>query len=493
MPRIRPARGATSPATPVGLAVGPSGYKIPIGIRAHAAFDNALEATDTSITFRFFMPLSDPSATAIWPAFGNQAVGTTGGAPDNDAPNDITIAAAVENGSTIVPFTFNGGAATAVVSRSGEAVVLPDGPKTFGSQVTTNDKYGVPLNRSGCWMRVYVQVAASRVDTAGITSGSPTVTDVSVAAGDAGRLVTGTGIPAKTYIGNVTPGVSFQLFNSPSANASTVNATATNASASLSVRSVIPLNLGPLANSDALTNGTGANLTLAGSGSVSGGSGSFMYGPTVVFGSDPTATEIIGVASDSIYDGYSDDFHSTYFGPVARACMTHSLPLVKLSRGGETAVSFGSASTRRIRHPYTAGVTRWILEYGTNDQVLSSAAGVVQAKDRLLTIAYYLKSQGGLVYIATVPPRTSSTDSWATTTNQTPLAGSAVTYLAALNQWIRSTPAPFSGYLDLEGACSSAQDSGKWAAGATIDGVHPTDTLMRGTITDQLNTLLATF
>lgn len=407
-------------STALGMTIGQTGYKVPVGIRSHVAYDNSISGTNITITYRFFVPLVDSTVTTVLPVFGNQFVGTAGGAPDVQASNDITIAAAVENGATIVPFTFNGGATTAVVAAAGTAVVIPDAPKSFGSQVTTNDKYGVPIARSGFWMRTYVSI-------------------------------TGTGI--------------------------------------------IPLNLGPLANADALTTTSGANLTTAGSGTVSGGSGSFMYGPTMVLGPSSSATKIVGVASDSIFDGYSDDFHSSYWGPVARAALDQGFPFVKLSRGGETASAFANASTRFLRHPYTAGVTHWIVEYGTNDQALSSTAGVTQVKDRLSSIAYYLQSQtpGAKVYVATVPPRTSSTDAWATTANQTPLSGSQVTYLAALNQWIRSAPTPFAGVIDLEGACSSAQDSGLWAAGATSDGVHPSDTLMRGAITTSVKNATAAF
>jgi type II secretory pathway pseudopilin PulG len=53
-----------------------------------------------------------------------------------------------------------------------------------------------------------------RTDTATVTSGSPTVSDPSITAADLGNPVAGAGIPAGSYVGTVTPGVSFLLSSS---------------------------------------------------------------------------------------------------------------------------------------------------------------------------------------------------------------------------------------------------------------------------------------
>lgn len=71
-----------------------------------------------------------------------------------------------------------------------------------------------------------VTVPTSATRTTGTTYGSSLVTDTSVTAADAGRTVTGTGIPAGCVVGNVVASTGYNLY-SPTENGMTVNATAT--------------------------------------------------------------------------------------------------------------------------------------------------------------------------------------------------------------------------------------------------------------------------
>jgi lysophospholipase L1-like esterase len=64
------------------------------------------------------------------------------------------------------------------------------------------------------------------------TSASATVQDTAIGAADAGKPVSGAGIPANSYVGTVTPGVSFLLSSSAS---SQVNVTATATAANLPI------------------------------------------------------------------------------------------------------------------------------------------------------------------------------------------------------------------------------------------------------------------
>lgn len=75
---------------------------------------------------------------------------------------------------------------------------------------------------------------ASRSDTCGVTSGNAVITDTSITAADFGKPVSGTGIPANSYVGTVIPGVSFRLSSATYTNVDRLT-TQTNASIALTI------------------------------------------------------------------------------------------------------------------------------------------------------------------------------------------------------------------------------------------------------------------
>jgi lysophospholipase L1-like esterase len=78
------------------------------------------------------------------------------------------------------------------------------------------------------------------------------------------------------------------------------------------------------------------------------------------------------------------------------------------------------------------------------------------------------------VFQNTITPSTTSTDSWATTGNQTPESSNAVR--VQVNDWIRTVPSPLSGYFEIADLAETARNSGIWKAGYTSDGLHPNAT-----------------
>lgn len=474
---------------PYGLAL--EAATVPVGLRTHVMADGYATNVTTQ-TYRFFMPLSDPAVTAVLPKFGNWI------SPGNWATNGeidpgwaLTIAAAVEmSDGTVVPFTWNGGSHSFIFPANSSCVATPDSPLAIGAQtvITTSNSETV----SGCWMRTYVSVTAPRTDICGITSGSPTVTDAAIGAGDVGKAVTGTGIFGFNYVGTVTPGVSFLLSSSPTSQAN-INATATNASASLLIGPVVPQGIGALVAADSCTTTSGADLTLAGSGSVSGGSGTSRYGPLVVLGRSNAHKPVVALLSDSILNGFSESAGSSYWGPVARACTALGYPMVKFSKSATTTLDWVTVGNARYKMPFLDGCTHALVELGTNDGQLGSSGGVTTLQSRITTIGALLAGMGIKAYLCTVPPKTSSTDSWATTVSQTPNGGSLPAHLASFNTWVRGVPAPWVGCFDLAASCESSitPDSGLWAAGATIDGLHPSSATMLGEISTTLQTSMA--
>ena len=478
----------------VGLATAPT---VPTSPRAHLAFDQ-YDAAVSSRTYRVFMPLVDPSATVVLPMFGRWYYpGTFHQGGDTDAGQPMTIAAAVElNDGTIVPFTFNGGRPTFTFPGgvgSGGVTAYADQPRSIGAQVATTSRRDEPA--SGFWLRTYVTVAAPRIDIGATVFDSPIVTDPAITPDDQGKLVTGNGIPEGCYVGTVTPGSAFLLSSNPTLQIDVV-ATATNASVQLELAVPVPLNLGPYHRADATTTSAGPDLTRPGSEAVSGGTGSYFYGPITVLTRQSPAIAgkpIVAVISDSILDGRSEDDNSRYFGPVARACTALGYPLVKLSKGGSGSGDMIPGTSCRYRLAFLDGATHAVVAVGTNDGSLRSPDDTARLKDRVLRLAEMLAERGSTAWLATVPPRTTSTDGWSTTANQTPVIGSQPHYLADFNQWARQVPDPFIGCFDLAAYCESSTDpdSGLWAPRATDDGIHPRSALMIGPISDGIAAIMS--
>ena len=114
---------------------------------------------------------------------------------------------------------------------------------------------------------------------------------------------------------------------------------------------------------------------------------------------------------------------------------------------------------------------------GTND--LSGGLSAAQLQSSLLEIWAALAAQGCRVLVCTIPPHTNSTDTWATTTNQSPVnasysAGSG-SARGQINAFIRAAPASgrgVFGVIDVSDAVETQRDSGLWRTGFTNDGTH---------------------
>lgn len=139
------------------------------------------------------------------------------------------------------------------------------------------------------------------------------------------------------------------------------------------------------------------------------------------------------------------------------------------------------------------------MQYGHNDLAAGRTAAQVEAD--LITTARHGKIRGAKVWITTQTPASSSTDSFATTVNQT--SASINAELQTLNAWLRdgcpissttlapvatgtssgvlrtgSAGHPVVGVFDTGAAVESSSASGKWAVNgsanyATADGTHP--------------------
>lgn len=210
-------------------------------------------------------------------------------------------------------------------------------------------------------------------------------------------------------------------------------------------------------------------------------------------GSVPPKTWVI--AGDSWTVGGGDAGHD--WGWVVR-WLNNAYGHFHIGAGNSNAADLVGSAGRARLIPMEAGrTTHGVLAHGTNDRA-GSAPQVAAFQANLILEAKRLAARKIKVWVPTIGPRTTSTDAWVTTMNQTPIANE--TARVGWNAWIRAglpidptakTPVAVGttgallagqvghyvqGYLEIADVLESARDSGIWKAGYTADGVHPKNT-----------------
>lgn len=124
-----------------------------------------------------------------------------------------------------------------------------------------------------------------------------------------------------------------------------------------------------------------------------------------------------------------------YPGGFVRRALTGSAGLINASIGGDLLTWFQATNGSLYRLTAAADADAGYIEYGTNDFTLGVTAATVEAA--LLDVATKFRRMGlDPVYVQTITPRTTSTDNWATVTNQTPISGNAQRVIH--NTWLRA-------------------------------------------------------
>lgn len=192
--------------------------------------------------------------------------------------------------------------------------------------------------------------------------------------------------------------------------------------------------------------------------------------PVAIIGMTTKPTAII--VGDSISWGEGDLTGDTTgtFGIVARSIGPQVAFSNFAQRGDDTAAFLASSTLRRALFPYASHL---ISQYGNNDiYVFARSAATLLAN--LATIRGYMTDLGPekRAYQVTITPRSTSTDNWATTGNQTPHASDGTRVV--VNTAIRALPY----YYEAAGQIEDVLNNGKWkvtgsAFGYTADGIHP--------------------
>jgi hypothetical protein len=234
-----------------------------------------------------------------------------------------------------------------------------------------------------------------------------------------------------------------------------------------------------------------------------------VYGPAAVIGR-PIGTPDIAVLGigDSIMGAQGEaandleDNGSPGGGFFFRGLLSVNsrvVPSGRIAVGGWTANNFVTATKSATYFKY---YTHALCEFGRNDMVSPVSRTAAQTFADLKTIWAALKA-GGIRHVeqSLIIPSTTSTDSWATTANQTPITNfqTGGTLRDALNTSITGSVGANSldAILDFGTSVSDTVALDKWAVTgaanyATADGTHPTAAIhaAMGTV---LNTRAATW
>jgi lysophospholipase L1-like esterase len=220
----------------------------------------------------------------------------------------------------------------------------------------------------------------------------------------------------------------------------------------------------------------------------SGQASTFMFGSVLITGTvtGASAAKSVTLFGDSILWGAGDITGTGTqgsSGPWGRnldsAGIGHFRFGVSSMKAQDMAVIISSASATYapLQTLLQACTTHAIIEFGANDLSLGS-------RTQVQLLADYATIQGSLTGkqwgLATITPRTSSTDVYATEVNQTVKTDGTWSLLTSVNAAIRAKPSGFTFVPEYADDVMTSRDSGIWKSSPTIgfqpttDGTHPT-------------------
>lgn len=207
--------------------------------------------------------------------------------------------------------------------------------------------------------------------------------------------------------------------------------------------------------------------------------GWLVYSPSAIIGSC-ASTSIPSVAyyGDSIAVGYGDNGDAFGNQGYFERSFYSAAGYISAARSSETLANF------LTQHSCSAGQSDpWcdaaIFEYGINDIVNNLSLATMQAN---MTAAWTLMANRGMkVYQTTITPRTNSSNAWISLGGQSIPSAPQELVRTQLNDWIRTTPSPLSGYIEVADVCETARNSGFWVTNGSLhyytdDGTHPLST-----------------
>ena len=182
---------------------------------------------------------------------------------------------------------------------------------------------------------------------------------------------------------------------------------------------------------------------------------------------------------DSLMAGVGDVTNNSNgcMGWFERACHavdggSRNIPFTNLSKSGDTTITY-SADEAQARFACLEYATHVIFGMGNND--IMSGRTLSQMQDSHLEAWAHAKLFGCKVGAVTLTPRTTSTDSWATTANQTPVSNYTTAGIRGqFNAWLFAQRAAgvLDFIIDINSVAADTTNPDVFKAGFSYDGTH---------------------
>lgn len=218
----------------------------------------------------------------------------------------------------------------------------------------------------------------------------------------------------------------------------------------------------------------GSDLTASGSVEVTTVTARQVFSPTAVLAGSsdvwPPVT-VFGIGDSNMRGQGTENAEKS---PFRTGLWTAGMPMMNTGKSGMTAEDWGVSAVRDRYGSLGVGAKYAWIHFGTND-IGSWARTAAKTISDLKDVIAYVNRQGQKAIVNTIPPRTTSTDSWATVAGQTVLATEATRL--EINAAVRAGLEGAWMHYDYADVLETARDSGRFKApGYTTDGVHPDGT-----------------
>jgi hypothetical protein len=233
-------------------------------------------------------------------------------------------------------------------------------------------------------------------------------------------------------------------------------------------------------NGDGAQHGTNLpDLTLTAGALAYDGLG--LNAPILIQAQQITRQPAVGLIMDSIFEGSNDnlDSQSGLVGSFERS-ISNKLGWVSIGCSSETLLNY---ITRHSQQELLLGsITHLVCGLIRND--IANGSSLVTTQSRLQTIWAPYMQAGIKVYQVTCLPTTTSTDNWATTTNQTILSAGVNAIRITVNDWLRQNAVALGiTVIDICSVVESSLNSGLFAAPQAGQSQTPSLTIVGGVVT----------